>query len=99
MGVEVLFTSFRLSFLFFFLNTNSPVHWVDCLRPLLNISEFGRESQVTFVSSEFTDLLQNPSKGKTDPLTLRWRRERREGGLSLVRAKLLRATFRGQLGF
>lgn len=79
MGVEVLFTSFRLSFLFFFLNTNSPVHWVDCLRPLLNISEFGRESQVTFVSSEFTDLLQNPSKGKTDPLTLRWRRERREG--------------------
>lgn len=73
MGVEVLFTSFRLSFLFFFLNTNSPVHWVDCLQPLVNISEYGRESQVTLVSSAFTDLLQTPAKGEMDPLMLKSR--------------------------
>lgn len=67
MGVEVLFTSFRLSVLFFFLNMNSPVQWVDCLQPLVNISGYGRESQVTFVSSSaFTDLLQTPTKGEMD---------------------------------
>lgn len=63
MGVEVLFSSFYLS-VFFFLNMNSPVQWVDCLQPLVNISVYGRESQVTFVSSSaFSDLLQTPTKG------------------------------------
>lgn len=81
MGVEVLFTSFCLSFFFlFFLNTNSPVQWVDCLLPLLNISEYGRESQVTFVSSSaFIDLLQTPSKGENGSTNTQCRRERWEG--------------------
>lgn len=65
---------FSFECLFFFLNTNSPVQWVDCLQPLENISEYGRESQVTFVSSSaFTDLLQTPTKGEMDPLTLKSR--------------------------
>lgn len=72
-------------FCFSSLNANSPVRWVDCLRPLLNIFEYGRESHATVLSSAFTDLLQTspPSKGEVDPLTLRWGRQRQEAGLNL----------------
>lgn len=69
-------------FQFSFLNTDSPVQRVDSLQPLLNISEYGRESQATVQSSALTGLLQTtlpPARGKMDPLTLRWGRERQEG--------------------
>lgn len=94
MGVEVLFTSFRLGFSFFFLNMKPPVRWADGLQPLLNISEHGRESQATFVSPSALTDLQTPTKGEMDPLTL-VEKVKVGGVLSLVRAKLIHSTFQG----
>lgn len=92
---------FHLSFLFFLVNTISPVQWVDCLQPLLNISEYGRESQATFLSSAFTDLLQTPSaSGASGSTNIQVEKGKEKwGSLSLVRAKLLHSAFQGQLGF
>ena len=93
---------FHLSFLFFLLNTISLVQWVDCLQPLLNISEYGQESQATFISSSaFTDLLQTPSaSGASRSTNIQVEKgKERWGSLSLVRAKLLHSAFQGQLGF
>lgn len=55
---------------FFFFNTDSPVEWVDCLQPLLNISEYGRERQVTLgiFFSIHRHCRLSPGKGEMEPL-------------------------------